>query len=179
MEKEKLDWIKERRDVILYLNQNKKNSELLVRYKTEMKEINSLISQLKNEFKSRIEEFKMYIEQYDIFANYIIDKYFLHVDRNSLTYICLYELRRHGLKIDVLIGLSGWAINLRVLETQSRPMYIKEKFMDKLKDNNIEVLENPQNPYTDEYHVTISEYDFDVPMEILAKDFIKLLEIFG
>lgn len=58
-------------------------------------------------------------------------------------------------------------------------MYIKEKFMSRLKDNNIEVLEQPQNPYTDEYHVTISEYDFDVPMEILAKDFIKLLEIFG
>ena len=179
MEKERLDWVKEHRGEVLYFNQNKSNPELLSRYKSEIKEINLVIAQLKNEFKGKLEEFKKYIEQYDIFLNYNIDKHFSHTDRNALTYMCVYELRRYGLKIDVLIGLSGWAINLRVLETQSDPSHIKEQFIAKLKDKNIEVIEKPQNPYTDEYHATICEYDFDVSMETLAGEFIKLLKIFG
>ena len=93
--------------------------------------------------------------------------------------MCVYELRRFGLKIDVIVGLSGWAINLRVLETQSNPELVKEQFLARLRDNNIKIIQNPQNPYTDEYHVTICEFDFDVSTEIIATEFFQLLKIFG
>lgn len=179
MEKEMLNWIKEHRMEILFFNKNKNNPDLLSKYKGEIKKINSVISQLKNEFKGKREDFKTYIEQHNIFSNYTVDKYFDHTDRNAIAYMCVYELRRFGLKIDVIVGLSGWAINLRVLETQSNPELVKEQFLARLRDNNIKIIQNPQNPYTDEYHVTICEFDFDVSTEIIATEFFQLLKIFG
>lgn len=179
MEQEKLKWVEEHKDEIRYFNQNKNNSELIVKYRDEIKKVSSLIAVLKDEFKEKRDSFKSYLEtNEDYLTNQSISKSYDHIDKNAIEYMCVYELKKYQMKIDVNIGLTGWSINLRTLERITDPMLVKNRLIAILTNNKIDIIEKTKNPYVDEFHINVFEFDSDEPVENVVDSFIKMLKIF-
>lgn len=180
MENEKLEWAESHKSEILYLYKNRNNPELCKIYSYEMKQINSMIAELNREFRQRIKEFIEYIRKDEKFreCNRVISNSYGHSDKNNICYMYVFELRKYQLKIDVISHMSGFSINLRTLESCTDPMYIKDRFINRLRNNNIDIIANPKNPYTDTYHITVFEENRNISIEEIAKKFIEILKIF-
>lgn len=180
MEKEKLNWVESHTTEIIYLNKNRNNPELCKMYPNEIKQIDSMLVELNKEFKQRIKDFSQYLDNSEEFRehSHIINKSYNHQDKNNICYMKVFEIRKHQLKIDVVAHMSGFSINFRTLEKCTDPMDVKARFMSKLKNNNIEIIDNPKNPYTDIYHITASEWNSEVEITEVAMRFIEILKIF-
>lgn len=180
MENEKLEWVEKHKAEILYLHKNRNNSELCKMYANEMKQIDGMISELNREFRQRIKEFMEYINKDEEFNKYngVISKSYSHPDKNNICYMYVFELKKYQLKIDVINHMSGFSINLRTLENCTNPMDIKDRFINRLKNNNIDIIDNPKNPYTDIYHITVFEERSDIAIEKVARKFIEILKLF-
>lgn len=180
MDKEKLDWVKNHKTEILYLHNNRNNAELCKIYQNEMKQIDSMITELNKEFKQKIKEFLEYINTNDEFSKYgdVISKTYNHQDKNNICYMHVAELKKYQFKIDVISHMSGVSINFRTLERCADPMDVKDRFILRLRNNNIAIIDNPENPYKDIYHITVFEWNNEVSIEEISKKFIELLKIF-
>ena len=180
MENEKLKWIENHKTEIIYLHKNRNNTELCKMYSNEMKQIDSMISELNREFKQNIKEFMEYVNKDEDFKKYkgVISKTYGHIDKNNICYMNVFELRKYQLKIDVINHMSGFSINLRTLERCENPMDIKDRFIRRLTNNNINIINNPKNPYTDIYHITVFEENSNIDIKEVEKKFIEILKIF-
>lgn len=182
MEIEKLKWAEEHKEEIIYLHKNKNNEELLKVHKTEIKHIEEIIKLLSKEYRQRSNDVREYLENNNNFNqnNGVINKYYPHLDKNNIYYMLVYEIRKYGLKIDIVSGITGWCINLRTLEnlSQYKVAETKARILSKLKSNNIEIVEKPKNPYVDEFHITVYEKGSETPIEDVANQYIEILKIF-
>lgn len=155
----------ENKELIQWANDNKENIERFYDFLLSIKkELNHKAKELGSILADEIEKNNLYgrIWYWNIKGN----------GEKEICTMTVIELDKYEIAIDTQIGLDGWGIYITLRKENTNVAGRKRDIIDKLKNNNIDILNDNFNK------IRICQFDYYTDYEVIANKVFEILKVF-